>query len=52
MNPRVFHHVRYERIEDWLRCGWMIAIPNAPMHHHAYGQMLEWLCDCRMARPQ
>jgi len=48
---RTFHHATYDRIRDYLACGWMIVMPNAPMHHHHYGVIVEWRCDCKLARP-
>lgn len=38
--------VRFERIEDHFRRGWVMSFPNAPMHHHHYGAELAWICDC------
>jgi hypothetical protein len=52
MRDRLFHYVTYDRVADWLSCGWLIVPANAPMHHHHYGLVLEWLCDCRIARPR
>lgn len=52
MIERSFHYVTYARVEDWLRCGWMVVIPNASMHHHHYGVMVEWRCNCKMPRPK
>lgn len=52
MRERVFHQVTYDRVHDWLRCGWIVVIPNAPMHHHHYGVLVEWLCQCNMVRPK
>ena len=52
MKHRTFHYVTYNRIPDWLACGWLIVPPNAVMHHHEYGLVLEWLCDCKMVRPR
>lgn len=46
MNVRALKFVRYDRVQDHLREGWMASIPNAPMHHHHYGIELAWLCDC------
>lgn len=46
MNARALKFVRFERIEDHFRQGWMASIPNAPMHHHHYGIELAWLCEC------
>lgn len=49
---RTLHYVTYDRLPAWLDCGWLIWMPNGPMHHHFYGVVVEWLCDCRMPRPQ
>lgn len=51
MKERIFHYVRYDRVRDWLDCGWMAAIPNGGAHHNHYGIVMEWLCACKMARP-
>jgi hypothetical protein len=53
-SERIWHatYVLYERIFDYLACGWMVALPNAPMHHHTYGAVLEWRCECKMPRPR
>jgi hypothetical protein len=51
MKHRIFHHVRYERIPDWLLAGWIVPIPNGGTHHNHYGVMMEWICDCKMVRP-
>lgn len=48
---RTFHYVTFERVEDFLRCGWVVMIPNDVMHHHYYGVPMEWLCDCKIVRP-
>lgn len=48
---RILHWVRLHEFADWLACGWIIAKPNAPMHHHSYSFFCEWLCDCKMPRP-
>lgn len=49
---RVLHYVTYDRLRDWLASGWQVVPPNGPMHHHVYGVVVEWLCDCKMVRPQ
>lgn len=46
MIPRALKFVVYRNIDDHLRQGWMVAIPNAPMHHHYYGIELKWICPC------
>lgn len=38
--------VRFERIEDHFRQGWVMSFPNVPMHHHHYGVELAWICAC------
>ena len=43
---RALKFVSFARVEDHLRLGWMIAIPNRPMHHHYYG--IEMKCDLRL----
>lgn len=45
---RALKFSRFAAVEDHLRCGWMVSIPNAPMHHHYYGIELKWICDCRI----
>lgn len=46
MRARALKFVRFDKIEDHLRQGWMILIPNAPMHHHHYSCELAWICSC------
>lgn len=46
MNARALKFVRFEKIEDHFRQGWMILIPKVPMHHHHYSVEMAWLCDC------
>ena len=46
MKARALKFVRFEKIEDHFRLGWVMAFPNAPMHHHHYGVELKWVCDC------
>ena len=38
--------VRFDRIEDHYRQGWVMSFPNGPMHHHHYGCELAWICNC------
>jgi hypothetical protein len=47
MSERIFHWVRHHELADWLACGWCVAKFNAPMHHHEYSLLCEWLCDCK-----
>lgn len=49
---RIFHYVTWDRMPDWLLCGWMVAKPNSVTHHNHYGMVMEWLCDCKMVRPR
>lgn len=46
MTPRALRFARFEKVEDYLRQGWMVSIPNAAMHHHYYGVELKWICNC------
>ncbi len=46
MNARSLKFVRFDRVEDHFRKGWVALIPNAPMHHHHYGIEMAWLCNC------
>lgn len=48
---RVFQWVRIGELNDWLSCGWIVSKPNAPMHHHEYSFLCEWLCNCKIKRP-
>lgn len=52
MKDRFFHYTTWDRLCDWLACGWHVVPPNDVMHHHHYGVVVEWLCDCKMARPR
>jgi hypothetical protein len=49
---RAFKFARFSKIEDFLRLGWMVSIPNAPMHHHHYGVELKWICSCQIVTPK
>jgi hypothetical protein len=46
MRARALKFVRFDRIEDHFRQGWMILIPKSPMHHHHYSVEMAWLCSC------
>jgi hypothetical protein len=46
MKPFALRFARFDRIEDFLRQGWVALIPNAITHHHHYGIELAWLCSC------
>lgn len=46
MTPRALRFARFEKVEDYLRAGWMAATPNAVHHHLEYGIELKWVCDC------
>lgn len=45
---RALKFVPFSKIFDHLMAGWMVSIPNAPMHHHHYGIELKWICDCKI----
>ena len=46
MKMRALKFVRFDRIEDHFRLGWVMSFPNAPTHHHHYGIELAWICQC------
>lgn len=46
MIARALKFVRFDRIEDHFRQGWMVTIPNAMTHHHHYGVEMKWICNC------
>lgn len=45
---RALKFSRYSMVDDHLKCGWVVLIPNAVMHHHSYGIELAFICDCRI----
>jgi len=49
---RTLHHVRNERVPDWLRVGWIVVKSNCQTHHDYYSVTMEWLCDCKMVKPR
>lgn len=46
MKLRALKFVRFSKIEDHFRLGWLMSFPNAPHHHQYYGCELAWICDC------
>ncbi len=48
---KAFHYALFKQVEDYLRLGWMVSIPNGTSHHHYYGIELMWICDCHMVVP-
>lgn len=52
MNIRTLHYVPHHAALDWLRCGWIVVESRGYYpHHDQYCVHMEWLCDCKMARP-
>jgi hypothetical protein len=49
---RAFKFVRFSKVEDYFRLGWMVSFPNAPMHHHHYGIEMKWICECKIPGEQ
>lgn len=45
---KFFKYVNFKDIEDNLRQGWIVSIPNGPSHLDRYGVVMAWLCDCPM----
>jgi hypothetical protein len=53
VKDRIIHYVPRWQALDWLRLGWIILRPRVQMpHHDQYVVHMEWLCDCKMRRPQ
>jgi hypothetical protein len=48
---RIFHNVRWERLDDWLSLGWCIVPDYFRDYHAPFALMCEWLCDCPMRKP-
>ena len=50
---RTFHYVPHYAALDWLRCGWIVAkrYGHQPSHDQ-YVMLMEWLCDCKVVKPQ
>ena len=46
MKATALKFVSFDRINEHLQLGWMVMVPNAPMHHHHYGVEMKWICNC------
>lgn len=47
---KFFKYVVFGDIEDYLRLGWQVSIPNGPSHLDRYGIVMVWLCACLPAQ--
>src|SRR5882724_998023 len=47
---KYFNYVVFRDIEDHLKLGWQVSIPNGPSHLDRYGIVMVWLCDCLPVR--
>jgi hypothetical protein len=53
MRDRTFHYVPHHAALDWLRTGWIVVRKAGIFpHHDQYCVTMEWLCDCKLARPR
>jgi hypothetical protein len=43
--------VKHHQVEDYLRLGWMVAIPDRYVSHDHWAVLMLWLCACEMRRP-
>jgi hypothetical protein len=43
--------VKHHQVEDYLRLGWMVAIPDRYVSHDVWAVLMLWLCECEMRRP-
>jgi hypothetical protein len=51
VRDRIFHWAKLHETDKWLACGWVFVPANAAIHHHDYSFLMEWLCECPIARP-
>jgi hypothetical protein len=47
---RWIRYVRHERVDAFLRCGWMMAFDIGGSHRE-WSVGMVWLCECRMRDP-
>jgi hypothetical protein len=50
MTPRFVAWVRHEHVAAWLALGWDYG-GVLPGRHGEWSAALEWLCDCKVRRP-
>ena len=44
--------VKHQQVEDYLRLGWMVAIPDRLVSHDYWSVLCVWICDCEVRRPE
>lgn len=45
MKTRTLKLITWDRLDDWLRLGWLV-VDTLPMPHARWSCLGEWLCDC------
>jgi hypothetical protein len=44
--------VRHGEVEDHLRLGWVVCVPERLCSHDFWSVFCVWLCDCPLRRPE
>jgi hypothetical protein len=47
----IVRYVIHERVEDYLRLGWMFVATLGPTHGE-WSILMGWPCQCEMAEPR
>jgi hypothetical protein len=47
----ILRYVIHERVEDYLRCGWMFVASLGPTHGE-WSILMGWPCRCKPAEPR
>jgi hypothetical protein len=50
MTVRWVRYVRHERVDAFLRCGWMLAFDIGGAHRE-WSVGMVWLCECPLREP-
>ncbi len=46
-----FRFVIFERIDDYLRLGWVISVADLHAPHGNYAMLMMWPCQCKLVEP-
>lgn len=47
----VHRWVLHRRVEDYLRLGWLVNIPDRFCSHDHYSVLMSWVCACEPKEP-
>ena len=51
MTGKIFHFVRNQEVEDWLRVGWIKHDSLADTHHGQWSTLMEWTGSDEPVKP-